>query len=135
MITRRLRIRGRVQGVGFREALCGEALERGVAGWVRNRTDGSVEALFAGPADVIADLIARCRRGPSSAQVADVQAETVDSDALKLRRPGERFPSLLTRATTGHSTNTSSREIKPKPTPRFATWAGNRSWPGAIASM
>ena len=50
MITRRLRIRGRVQGVGYRDALCDEARASGVSGWVRNRLDGSVEALFQGPA-------------------------------------------------------------------------------------
>jgi len=80
MITRRLRISGRVQGVGFREALCGEALERGVAGWVRNRTDGSVEALVQGPPDRVAELIAWARLGPPASRVDDVRVEARDDE-------------------------------------------------------
>jgi acylphosphatase len=80
MITRRLRIRGRVQGVGFRDALCGEALERGVMGWVRNRTDGSVEALIQGPPDRVAELIAWVRRGPPASRVDDVRVEAGDDE-------------------------------------------------------
>jgi len=95
-VIRQVTVTGRVQGVGYRAWVEHQARAHAVEGWVRNRRDGSVEALFAGPADVIADLIARCRRGPSSAQVADVQVRTVDSDALKLRRAGERFSVLPT---------------------------------------
>ena len=80
MITRWLRIRGRVQGVGFRDALCSEALERGVAGWVRNRTDGSVEALVQGPPDRVAELIAWARRGPPASRVDDVRVEAGDDE-------------------------------------------------------
>ena len=80
MITRRLTIRGRVQGVGFRDALCDEALERGVAGWVRNRTDGSVEALVQGPPDRVAELIAWARRGPPASRVDDLQVEAGDDE-------------------------------------------------------
>ncbi len=80
MITRRLRIRGRVQGVGFRDALCAEALERGVAGWVRNRTDGSVEALVQGPPDRVAELIAWARRGPPASRVDDLLVEAGDDE-------------------------------------------------------
>lgn len=80
MITRRLRIRGRVQGVGFRDALCGEAEERGVAGWVRNRTDGSVEALVQGSPEQVAELIAWARRGPPASRVDDVRVEASDDE-------------------------------------------------------
>jgi acylphosphatase len=58
----RVTIRGRVQGVGYRYWL--EQQARGLEGWVRNRRDGSVEALFAGPADAVSAMIASCRRGP-----------------------------------------------------------------------
>jgi acylphosphatase len=80
MITRRLKIRGRVQGVGFRDALCGEALARGVTGWVRNRTDGTVEALVQGPVDRVAELIVWARRGPRASRVDDVLVEAGDDE-------------------------------------------------------
>ena len=57
-------IRGRVQGVGFRAWTELTALERGLEGWVRNRRDGSVEALFVGSADAVAAMVAACRHGP-----------------------------------------------------------------------
>ena len=80
MITRKLRIVGRVQGVGFRDALLGEAQERGIAGWVRNRTDGSVEALVQGSAERVAELIAWARRGPPASRVDDVRVEASDDE-------------------------------------------------------
>ena len=58
-----------VQGVGYRAFVDHEARGRDLEGWVRNRRDGSVEALFAGPAEVVAAMIVACRRGPSSARV------------------------------------------------------------------
>lgn len=64
----RVTIRGRVQGVGYRAFVEDQAVACGLEGWVRNRRDGSVEALFAGPAGVVAQMIALCRRGPPSAQ-------------------------------------------------------------------
>lgn len=94
---RQVTVRGRVQGVGYRAWV--EQRARAVQdleGWVRNRRDGSVEALFAGPADVVADMIAACRRGPSSARVESVTEEPAGSDALNLRPPGERFSVLPT---------------------------------------
>jgi acylphosphatase len=63
---------------------------------VRNRRDGKVEALFAGPPDVVSGMIVSCRRGPSSARVDAVEEEPADADALRLRRPGERFSVLPT---------------------------------------
>lgn len=65
-----LRIEGRVQGVGFRAWAIREARARGLAGWVRNRTDGSVEALIAGPAPGVLAMVGACRTGPRAAVVA-----------------------------------------------------------------
>jgi acylphosphatase len=89
-------IRGRVQGVGYRAWVEHQALVHRLEGWVRNRTDGSVEALFSGPQDVVADMVAACRRGPSLARVDAVVEEPANSDALGLRRAGERFSVLPT---------------------------------------
>src|SRR5216683_6266142 len=89
-------IRGRVQGVGYRAWVADEAGLRNLEGWVRNCRDGSVEALFAGPADVVSNMVASCRRGPSSARVDAIDERPGDADALNLRRPGERFSVLPT---------------------------------------
>lgn len=64
-----VRIEGRVQGVWYRGWTVAEANRRGLAGWVRNRADGSVEAVFDGPAEMVEDMVAACRRGPPSARV------------------------------------------------------------------
>ncbi len=95
-VIRHVTIRGRVQGVGYRYWVEQRARALGLEGWVRNRRDGSVEAVLAGPADVVADMIALSRRGPSSARVDAVQEESAGADALNLRRPGERFSVLPT---------------------------------------
>lgn len=73
--ARLLRIRGLVQGVGYRNALLREATRLGLSGWVRNRSDGSVEALVAGPAPALDELIAWARRGPPAARVGEVSWE------------------------------------------------------------
>ena len=72
MGTRQIRVRGRVQGVGFRDALRAEALRLGVAGWVRNRADGTVEALIQGDDASLDRLVEWARRGPPLAQVSAV---------------------------------------------------------------
>ncbi len=73
--VRRLRITGRVQGVWFRGSMVQEAQRLGVAGWVRNRADGSVEAMVAGSAEQVAAIIDWARRGPPNAVVAQVAVE------------------------------------------------------------
>ena len=71
--TCHLRIRGRVQGVGFRMYLQREAQRHGVSGWVRNRSNGSVEAMVQGPDEAVAAVIDWARRGPPSARVTDLE--------------------------------------------------------------
>ena len=93
---RQVTIRGRVQGVGYRYWVEQQARAHDLEGWVRNRRDGSVEALFAGPEGVVSNMVASCRRGPSSARVDAVDQRPGDADALNLRRPGERFSVLPT---------------------------------------
>jgi acylphosphatase len=87
-------IRGRVQGVGYRAWVEVTALELGVEGWVRNSRDGAVEALFAGPEEVVLTIIELCRDGPPAAHVEAVDQREVGADALALRRPGELFSVL-----------------------------------------
>ena len=96
MIRRRVVVHGHVQGVFFRAWTMQQAQLLRLRGFVRNRRDGSVEALFAGPPDVVSGMIASCRRGPSSARVDAVGEEPANADALGLRRPGERFSVLPT---------------------------------------
>ena len=71
----RVRIRGKVQGVWYRAWTIEQAEARDLDGWVRNRLDGSVEALFVGPADKVDDMIAACHRGPKHAKVDTVTRE------------------------------------------------------------
>ena len=92
----RVTVRGRVQGVGYRVWVEHQAMLRQLEGWVRNKRDGSVEALFSGPADVVSEMVALCRRGPESARVDAVQVEPASSQALDLRRLGERLSVLPT---------------------------------------
>ncbi len=70
--TVRVRIAGRVQGVGYRYWTEGVAGELGLSGWVRNRRDGTVEAVFSGSADAVAQMIERCGDGPPAARVTSV---------------------------------------------------------------
>ena len=69
MVRRRVVVHGRVQGVWFRGSTELEARRAGLSGWVRNRADGSVEAVFEGEPDAVARLLAWCRVGPRSARV------------------------------------------------------------------
>lgn len=95
-IVRRVLIQGVVQGVGYRAWVEREANARHLEGWVRNRRDGSVEALFAGPAARVTAMIAVCRQGPPSAAVDTVDDHTDHRDALNMRFSGERFSVLRT---------------------------------------
>ncbi|KQT16645.1 MAG: acylphosphatase [Bradyrhizobium sp.] len=87
---------GRVQGVGYRAWVEQQARTSGLEGWVRNRRDGSVEALFAGAPRHVADMVALCRHGPPSSRVDSVTSETASADDLNLRRAGEMFSVLPT---------------------------------------
>ena len=69
----RVVVSGRVQGVWYRGWTVDEARARGLDGWVRNRRDGSVEAVFQGPPEAVAEMVAACRRGPPMARVAAVE--------------------------------------------------------------
>jgi acylphosphatase len=89
-------IRGRVQGVGYRMWMQDLALEHGLEGWVRNRRDGSVEAVFAGPAEAVEPVLAACRRGPPSSGVRAVEQREASPAQLAMRRSGERFSLLPT---------------------------------------
>ena len=94
-IIRHVDVRGRVQGVGYRAFVEHEALRRGLEGWVRNCRDGSVEAMFAGDAAVVGDMIAACRRGPYSARVDALDQREGGEDDLRPRRAGELFSVLF----------------------------------------
>lgn len=76
----RARILGRVQRVGFRYWTVDEASRRGLDGWVGNRADGSVEAVFVGPSHAVDDMLAACAGGPPSAVVNGVVESEVDED-------------------------------------------------------
>ena len=76
MIGRLVRIRGKVQGVWYRAWMADEAARHGLRGWVRNRRDGSVEALFAGEPKSVEAMIALCRIGPPLARVDNIASET-----------------------------------------------------------
>jgi acylphosphatase len=90
-------IHGRVQGVGYRAWTADEAAARGLEGYVRNRRNGTVEAVFAGPAHSVADMIAACRQGPLGAAVVRIDQFEDSDDLLSQRRAGERFSLLPTR--------------------------------------
>ena len=80
MTRRRVVVSGRVQGVFFRDSTKRRAEAAGVAGWVRNTPDGTVEAVFEGEPDAVQELIEYCRRGPGSAEVSSVD---VTEEALE----------------------------------------------------
>ncbi len=80
MRSRQIRVNGQVQGVGYRYALRDEAQRLGITGWVRNRSDGSVEALLQGDAAALERLIAWARRGPALARVAALHEAAPERD-------------------------------------------------------
>lgn len=81
-IRRRVVVRGDVQGVFFRDSTRSEASERGVAGWVTNRGDGAVEAVFEGAPGDVEELVRFMRSGPSRADVRDVEVAEEDPEGL-----------------------------------------------------
>jgi acylphosphatase len=95
-VVRHVIVRGRVQGVGFRMFVEDTAAMHGVEGWVRNRRDGSVEAVFAGAPEAVRAVIDACRRGPRGAWVEALDEGEGSPDLLAQRRPGERFSVLAT---------------------------------------
>ena len=89
-VTKHLLITGRVQGVGFRFYMERKAREIGVSGWVRNRRDGSVEAMVQGSPDAVEAMISWARRGPPSAVVAGVRVTDASGDFATFEaRPSE----------------------------------------------
>jgi acylphosphatase len=95
-VIRHVMIMGRVQGVGYRYWTGQTAAALGLAGWVRNRRDGSVEAVFAGPDDIVARMIEACRQGPSPSRVNSIVTSDVTVDMLTQRADGETFSQLPT---------------------------------------
>jgi acylphosphatase len=93
-VIRHVTVRGRVQGVGYRAFVAHAA--RGLDGWVRNRRNGTVEAVVAGSDEAVAAAIEACRRGPRGARVEAVDVEEGGPDLLDRRAPGERFSVLPT---------------------------------------
>ena len=82
MVRRRVVIRGDVQGVFFRDSARREASARGVSGWVENRGDGAVEAVFEGDESAVAGLVDWCRSGPSRAEVSEVDVTEEEPEGL-----------------------------------------------------
>jgi len=96
MSVRHLVIRGIVQGVGYRAWAEDEALQRELEGWIRNRRDGTVEAVFSGPDHEVEAIVLACRQGPRGARVDAVDITEGGGDLVRLRRRGERFSVLST---------------------------------------
>jgi acylphosphatase len=82
-VRRRVVVHGRVQGVFFRDTTRRIALEAGVAGWVRNAPDGTVEAVLEGDANAVERVAAFCRRGPAGAVVEDVEVTDEEPEGLR----------------------------------------------------
>ena len=82
MIRRHVVVHGFVQGVGFRYSIARAAQGRGVGGWVRNRPDGTVEAVFEGEQDAVESLVRVCRDGPRGAEVERVDVTEEESEGL-----------------------------------------------------
>ena len=95
-IVRHVVVRGRVQGVGFRMFVEDTAERLNLEGWVRNKRDGSVEAVFAGPDEAVSTAVEACRKGPRGSLVESVDAGEGSLDLLQQRNPGERFSVLRT---------------------------------------
>jgi acylphosphatase len=96
MIARRVVVHGLVQGVGFRMFVEDTAERLRLEGWVRNRRDGTVEAVFAGSEQAVTAALEACRSGPRHGHVDRIDVADAGSELLSQRRPGERFSVLAT---------------------------------------
>ena len=82
VVRRRVVVHGRVQGVFFRDTTRREAARRGVAGWVTNRSDGAVEAVFEGRPEAVAAMVEFCESGPRGADVDRVERSEEEPEGL-----------------------------------------------------
>jgi acylphosphatase len=89
-------VRGRVQGVGYRAWTERSALSHGLTGWVRNRRDGAVEAVFIGADDAVTAMVEACRTGPVGAYVEALDQREASPGEVRLRRADELFSVLST---------------------------------------
>jgi acylphosphatase len=85
-ISHHLKVYGHVQGVFFRESMCREALRLGITGWVRNRRDGTVEAMIQGTPDAVSAMIEWARTGPELAQVEGVEINAGSGEHANFER-------------------------------------------------
>lgn len=90
--TRHLRIAGLVQGVGYRYSLRAEAQANGISGWVRNRRDGTVEAVVQGSPDAVERIVAWARHGPPGAHVTEVRAQAASGEIDRLYAAFDLLP-------------------------------------------
>ena len=95
-MIRHVIVRGRVQGVGYRAWTEDTALRYDLEGWVRNRRDGTVEAVFSGPDERVEAMLEACRHGPSAARVDALDVTDGSADLLAMRHQGDRFSVLPT---------------------------------------
>jgi acylphosphatase len=95
-IVRHIVVRGQVQGVGYRAFVEQEARRRALQGWVRNRRNGSVEAVFAGPKAAVEAMVEACRRGPMAARISALDHREGTANDLLERVGGDLFSVLPT---------------------------------------
>lgn len=91
-----LLISGEVQGVGYRAFVAAQAEALDVEGWVRNRQDGSVEAVLGGDDEDIEEMIGSCHKGPAACSVRDIVRSDTNEEMLAMRRDREKFSVLDT---------------------------------------
>ena len=94
MKTVHLSVAGRVQGIGYRDAMCSQAERHGVRGWVRNRRDGSVEAVLQGDAAAVDAVLAWARSGPPAARVTEVSVQPATGDLDRSYEGFDWLPSV-----------------------------------------
>jgi acylphosphatase len=113
-VIRHVVFRGRVQGVGFRAYVEDVAARTGVEGWVRNRRDGTVEAVFAGDAKAVEDTIAACRKGSYAARVDGIEVRDGRDEELgaaRRRQFAVLRPSERVQVAVGPNSDSNSRRI------------------------